>query len=169
MAIQDYTNRKYDYLALQNTALRGERLLGLELFNEETSGKLCVGVQKLAQRWLLEFFTEVGSMPGAPTRGSSFLPAARSGGLRSQINVRGAFADAVTEIQRNLQAEEYPDMPDDERYGNTELLNFTISPETIKSAKTATSIVFLRLTVKITSLAGDSREIIVPVETVPRG
>lgn len=168
MAIQDYANRKYDYLALQNTAPRGDQLLALELFNEQTSGKLCVGVQKLAQRWLLEFFTEVGSMPGAPTRGSSFLQAARTGGLRSQINVRGAFADASVEIQRNLQAEEYADMPTDERYGNAELLAFTIVPETIKSVKTATSIVFLRLTVKITSLAGDSREVIVPVETVPR-
>lgn len=168
MAIQEYAKRKYDYLGLQNTAPRGDQLLGLELFNAQTSGKLCVGPQKLAQRWLLEFFTEVGSMPGAPTRGSSFLRAARTGGLRSQINVRGAFADAVTEIQRNLQAEEYPDMPADERYGNSELLSFSISPETIKSAKTATSIVFLRLAVKITSLAGDSREIIVPVETVPR-
>lgn len=168
MAVQDYANRKYDYLALQNTGPAAERLLGLELFNEQTSGKLCVGIQKLAQRWLLEFFTETGSMPGLPERGCNFLAVARGGGFRSQINVRGAFADAEAIIQRNLLDEEYEGMPADERLASAELVSISISPETIKSEKTATSIVFVSLTVKITSQAGESREVIVPIETVPR-
>jgi hypothetical protein len=77
MALSDYINRKYDYLALQNTVGPGERKLGLELFNENTSGKITTGVQKLAQRWLLEFLTETGSIPALPDRGCLFMRQAR--------------------------------------------------------------------------------------------
>ena len=69
MALSDYTNRAYDYLALRNTTGAGNRRLGMELFNDTTSGEICAGAQKLAQRWLLEFMTERGSIPGLPKRG----------------------------------------------------------------------------------------------------
>jgi len=48
MAIRDYIGRKHDYLALQNTAPRGDRRLGLELLSTRSSGQICVGPQKLA-------------------------------------------------------------------------------------------------------------------------
>jgi hypothetical protein len=69
MALIDYARRKYDFLSLQNVNTARETKLGLALYSEDTAGKLCVGIQKLAQRWLLEFLTEIGSMPGLPTRG----------------------------------------------------------------------------------------------------
>jgi hypothetical protein len=173
MALADYVNRKYDYLALQNTTAKTvgtrEKKLGLELFNKTTSGQLTTGVQKLAQRWLLEFMTELGSMPGLPNRGTNFMRAARTGQFRVPLNVQAEFAVAEINIRRNLSAEETANMPDDERYADSEVLNIAILPGYDVSEASGTSAVFLSLGVRITSRAGDTREVILPIEIVPRG
>jgi hypothetical protein len=70
-------------------------------------------------------------------------------------------------IRRNLQAEETSDMPDDERFADAELLNAAVLPGENVSQNSGTTAVFLTLGVKITSLAGDSREIILPINTLP--
>ena len=126
-------------------------------------------MQKLAQRWLLEFMTEVRSMPGLPDRGTNFMRAARTGQFRVPINVQTEFALAEIAIRRNLRAEETADMPDDERYADSELLNVAILPGFDVSQASGTTAAFLSLGVKITSRAGDAREIILPIEIVPRG
>lgn len=169
MALSDYVSRAYDYLALRNTTGPGERRLGLELFNAATSGEISTGVQKLAQRWLLEFMTESGSMPGLPGRGTNFMRLARQGRFRLAINVHSAFAAADMVISRNLTLEEPSNMPADERFASAELLNVAVLPGYDVNSKSGSSAVFLTLGVKINSLAGDSREIIVPIEIVPRG
>ena len=64
MSLADFANRKYDYLALQNVTTGQDTRVGLVLYAEDNSGRICVGIQKLAQRWALEFLTELGSMPG---------------------------------------------------------------------------------------------------------
>lgn len=168
MSLIEYANRKYDYLALQNVNPARKTRLGLELFNADTSGAICVGIQKLAQRWLLEFMTEVGSMPGLPERGCSFMRAARTGKFLTRRHVETEFVRANIDVRRNLQAEEYDDMPDDEKFASAELLNSVVVPENIVGAKTATSAAYLNITVKINSLAGDSRQIIVPVDAIPQ-
>lgn len=168
MALSDYVNRKYDYLGLQNTTGPGDRRLGLELFNKDTSGQITTGAQKLAQRWLLEFMTERGSMPGLPSRGSSFMRTARTGGFRTPLNVRTEFAVSDLNIKNNLRAEETDDMPDDERFGSAEITNVAILPGFDVSQKSGTTATFLMLGVKITSLAGDAREVVLPIEIVPR-
>lgn len=167
MSIQDYAQRSYDYLALQNIKPRGDNLLGLELFNSETSGKICVGVQKLAQRWLLEFLTETGSMPGAPNRGCDFMRAARTGRFRTILNVQTIFASANMSIRRSLLAEETPDMPADERFARAELLNTAVEPSYAANQRSGTSIIYLNMRVKIVSRAGDEYTAIFPVETLP--
>lgn len=168
MALIDYANRKYDYLALQNTNPNRKSRLGLELFNADTSGAICVGVQKLAQRWLLEFMTEVGSMPGLPDRGCEFMRAARTGKFLTKRHVETEFVRANVDVRRNLRAEEYTDMPDDERFESAELVNAVVVPENIAGSKTATSAAYLNITVKINSVAGDSRQVIVPIEALPQ-
>jgi hypothetical protein len=172
MALSDYVNRKYDYLALQNTTAvtigRRDKKLGLELFNSKTSGAITTGIQKLAQRWLLEFLTEVGSIPGLPNRGTNFMRAARTGQFRVPINVQAQFAAANILVNRNLKAEETENTPDDERFADAELLNVAILPGFDVSQASGTTAAFLSLGVKITSQAGDSREVILPIEIVPR-
>lgn len=155
MSLQDYANRKYDYLGLQGVKLLGDAKLGLELFRPDNNGQICAGIQKLSQRWLLEFMTESGSMPGRPTRGTGFMTAVRQGRIQNAITASAEFEAATMVIGRNLQNEEYADMPDDERFSSAELLSVAILPG------------YLQLRVKINSVAGDAREVILPVSTLP--
>jgi len=155
MSLQDYVNRRYDYLAVRNVKKIGNAKLGLELFNAQTSGEICTGIQKLSQRWLLEFLTELGSMPGLPDRGASFMTAARQGRILNSLTAASAFESASIGVRRNLQNEEALDTPDDERFASAELVSAAILPG------------YLQLQVKINSIAGDSREIILPISVLP--
>lgn len=155
MSLQDYATRKYDYLAFRNVDTKKAAQLGMELFTPESSGEICAGIQKLAQRWVLEFLTETGSILAEPERGCDFMTIVRQGRMRNVLNVRTAFSAADLDIRRNLRNEEYEGMPADERFNSAELLN------------TAILAGFMRLDVKINSVAGTSRKIIVPVATLP--
>lgn len=155
MSLQDYVNRKYDYLALQNVQAIGDAKLALELFTEQNNGKVCVGVQKLSQRWLLEFMTELGSMLGRPNRGAGFMTAVRQGRIKNVLAAKSAFETASINIRQNLQNEEYVDMPEDEKFLNAQLLSVAILPG------------YMQLRIQINSVAGDAREVILPVSTLP--
>lgn len=155
MSLQDYVNRKYDFLALQSSGTQREKSLGLSLFAADTSGKLCVGIQKLAQRWLLEFLTETGSIVGQPERGCGFMTTVRQGKMRTALNANVAFATSSLAVRRQLVNEEYVGMPDDERIAAVELLGIAFLPG------------YLSIGVKINSRAGDTRAVIIPVETLP--
>lgn len=155
MGLQDYAGRKYDYLAFRNVAPTGNRRLEMLLYDDNSSGQVAVGVQKLAQRWALEFFTEEGSMPGLPNRGSTFMTKVRQGRLRTQADAVTAFNTAGLYITRNLVNEEYEGMPDDERFLSADLLSISFLPG------------FMQLHVMITSRAEDSRSIILPIDTLP--
>ncbi len=155
MALADYANRKYDYLAFRNVAALGDQQLGLALYDGDTSGQICVGIQKLAQRWALEFLTERGSMPGLPARGCAFMTLVRRGVLRTQADVISAFNTEDLYITRNLRNEEYDGMPLDEQFADAELTSVAILPG------------YMNLHVMITSRAGAARAVILPVETLP--
>lgn len=155
MSLADYATRKYDYLAFRNVSSLGEKQLGMALYAEDTAGQICTGIQKLVQRWALEFLTEVGSMTGLPNRGCDFLFRVRRGALRSQADVLTAFSSANLFITRSLRNEEYAGMPDDERFATAELTSVEIQPG------------YMNLTVMISSMAGDARAVILPVETLP--
>lgn len=155
MSLQDYASRKYDFLGFQNVVGGGDRKLGLALYSTDTAGKLCVGIQKLAQRWALEFLTEVGSMPGRPARGCEFMASVRTGKLQTQKQVIWSFLSSNLDIERNLRNEEYAGMPDDERYSTATLTAVTFYPG------------YLEMHVMIESLAGDARAVILPVDTLP--
>jgi len=155
MSIQDYAIRKYDFLSFQNVSANGDRKLGLALYSEDTSGRICVGIQKLAQRWALEFLTEVGSMPGLPTRGCDFMANIRRGELRTQKQVIWAFQSANLDVERNLKQEEYATMPTDEQFASATLTSVVFYPG------------YLELHVMIASVAGTARAAILPIETLP--
>lgn len=156
MAIADYAQRKYDFLGLQVARTDLASQVSLALYSEDSSGKICVGIQKLAQRWALEFLTERGSMPGLPERGSDFMLRVRRGELRTQLDVVQSFNDAALRIRSTLQNEEYVGMPTDERLDDAELMSAAIAPG------------YLNLRVMINSVAGTGRALILPIETLPQ-
>ena len=155
MSLQDYANRKYDALAFQAVDASTNGQMGMALYAEDNQGRICTGIQKLAQRWALEFLTETGSMPYKPNRGCQFMTLARQGRFRSQVDVIAAFNDAVLAISRNLQLEEPADMPLDERFANAELLAVGVF------------VGYADLRVMIVSRAGDARAVVIPVATLP--
>jgi len=150
----DYLNRTYDVMAYQGVRARGDALLRPALFDEQTGGTICTGIQKLAQRFLIEFLTEKGSLPYRPLRGSSFMEQLRQGYLRTDTDVRIAFTFAIGEIGAQLVAEESATDPDDERYVAAELVGIAVAPGSAT------------LSVTLTSRAGTSRAVILPIDTI---
>jgi hypothetical protein len=150
----DYTNRAIDFLAAQNVQASGDSQLELALFSPDSSGYICAGIQKLAQRWLLEFLTEVGSMPGLPTRGTNFMTLVRNGSIRTTAAMRLYFNFAAVTAKTNLANEENATWPDDERIAGAELASLEFSPGSAK------------LYVIVYSRAGNAREVLFPVDTL---
>lgn len=156
MALADYANRKYDYLALRNVQPVGSAQLQFELFNATDSGQIAVGVQKLAQRWLLEFLTDQGSMPGLPTRGTNFMSNVSNGNARNSGDLRVLFNSAAFDASVNLRAEEDDTWPADERFSASVLVNIAFTPG------------YANLRVEIVSEAGTARGIILPISIIPQ-
>ena len=155
MSTASYQGRKVDVLALQGGTSNVETLLDQSLFGTSNSGQVCAGINKLIQRWVLEFLTEAGSMPYAADRGCQFLTELYGGQLQSLIDVETAFMFAAIDVQRNLVNEEDDTWFDDERFDTATLLQATLAGDTVS------------LSVKISSVAGDSRVVIVPLAVVP--
>lgn len=155
MSLKTFANRKYDYLAFQPVDNRTDGLQDLALYDERTSGKICTGAQKLAQRWVLEFLTERGSMPYLPQRGCDFMRQLRRGRLRSQADIISEFVSADLAISQNLRGEEYEGMPDEERFERAILANVILQPG------------YADLRVIIVSRARETRTITLPIETLP--
>jgi hypothetical protein len=154
--IADYQGRTYDVMAFQGVAPEGDVLLTQSLFSADTAGEIATGVQKLAQRFLLELLRDVGSMPFQPLRGSSFLPEFRAGHMRTDLDVASAFTLAVGEVQTQIQQMETKDDPDDERFASAELGQVVINLDAVS------------LHINVYSKAGTSRLVILPLATAVR-
>jgi hypothetical protein len=154
----DYTGRKVDILAFDGAYTDGTFKMTQGLYGEsQSSGKVCAGIQKLAQRWLIEFLTPLGSVPYLPARGCNFINQSRSGRLRTEADAFTAFTFARDKVAFNLRLEDNAGTyPDDEKYSGVELLALKLE---IGSK--------LSLSVRIDSLAGVSRVFVVPLTVVP--
>jgi hypothetical protein len=151
MSVAEYAGRQYDVLVFRGAKPRGEVLLSQTLFDADKYGEICVGIQKLAQRWLLEFLTIRGTVRFAPTRGTRFMQHFYAGRFRTEADIATSFAFAGVEAGDNLRDEEVATMPDDERFDYAALQKIAILPGLIQ------------LTVRIVSLAGTSRNVILPL------
>lgn len=147
----DYAGRRVDVLALRGAQEMGEVQLQQTLFDEESAGEICTGIQKLAQRWTVEFLTEAGSMRFLPNRGCRFMTDVRFGRMHTEVDVETSFLFSMVPVGRNLQNEEDEEMAADERFASAELLAIVIQPG------------YLSLSVKINSQAGTSRKVILPL------
>jgi len=151
--VKDYVGRVVDILAFQDAVVGEEALLSMTLARDGEGGEITTGIQKLAQRFLLEFLTETGSIPYDTGRGTDFMTELRLGRVRTTIEAEQQFFLATDTARLNLTLEETDDMPDDERFGATTLDSLVIAGD--------------KLTIRMTlrSLAGETREIILPLKT----
>ena len=152
MGVEQYVGRTVDILAYQGGAVSGgEVLLSQSLANQHNSGQITTGIQKLAQRFLLELLTEKGSMVYEEARGCAFMEDARLGRLQTALDVLSSFSAALVDIQHNLILEERESDPLDERFSSAEILNISFS-------RNSASIL-----VRVISEAGTSRKVIAPL------
>ena len=149
-----YKDRKIDLLVFQNAGVGTFELVDMFLVIPGTSGLVCTGIVKLAQRFLLELLTEQGTIPYDPLRGTTFMRELRLGLVPTTVDAEISFALALDQAKLRLQLEETDAMPGDERYGRAELLSLTIAP-----ADT------LKLRIQLTSLDGTGVTLILPIET----
>lgn len=153
MTITAYQGRTVDVMAFQDVVGPGkEARLTPSLVTG--GGTVCTGIQKLAQRFLLELLTEQGTILHLPERGTRFLPNLRRG-IRTELDVFTAFGFAVANAARNLRADETTADPDDERFARAELTSVALLPGHVT------------LHIRLTSRAGTSRPVILPLALVP--
>jgi hypothetical protein len=152
--LADYIGRTVDVSAFHGVEATGEVQLRQVLAETESSGLVITGIQKLAQRFVLEFLTDKGSMKYLPARGGTFLANARAGSLRTEVDVFTSFELALGSIESALLAEENSTDPDDERYLFAELTNIVFTPDHIK------------LYITLNSRAKTTRSIILPISTL---
>jgi hypothetical protein len=148
----DYTGRTVDVLIFQGVKETGNHLIETG-FGE--AGYVCTGIQKVAQTWTALFMTDYGSVLNKPTRGSTFLPTVRRGGIQVEEDVPAEFARAAEQVRRTMELDSVNagTLPDDERLDEAILLDYTLIREQS----------FLSLRVRIKSLAGDARVVYLPV------
>jgi len=149
--VVDYIGRTVDVLAFQGAEPGAEVLTTQSLFSGNAGGAVVTGIQKLSQRFLMELLTESGTIAYLPDRGSLFMARLRQGRLRNRIDARTAFTAAVVQVRRNLRNEETDDTPDDEAFGGVELNGLSVTGDKLT----------LRITLR--SLAGTSRQVILPL------
>jgi len=148
--VREYAGRTVDLLAFDGMTLQGEALLEPTLASG--SGALVTGIQKLAQRFLIELLTEQGTLDYALNRGTLLMTQFRSGVLRTSQDLFSAFSSAEVDVRNNLRLEEDSTVdPADERYGSAQLLGATLLGDTAT------------LRIQLTSAAGESRTIIYPL------
>lgn len=147
--VVDYAGRKVDLLAFHGATAFGDTLLEQSLVPASNS-KLIAGIEKLAQWVTLELLEEKGSRP-YETRGTSFMTALRSGGVRTQLDLQQAFQSALVDVTRAIRGRETDDFPDDEKLFRVDMLSATLVAD----------MVVLRL--RVISRAGNSREILTPL------
>jgi hypothetical protein len=154
MAVADFLDRSFDILAWRGAVVGEDQLLDQTLLDATSSGEICTGIQKLAQRFLVELLTPVGSIQYLPERGTGFLGSLLARGGRLSAEIFAAFAIAEVEARSGLLAEETDTDPDDERYLSAQLLEVNLQP----------AAVFLRF--RLTSRA-NTTVFIAPISIVP--
>ena len=119
----DYTGRTVDILIFQGVVETGKQPIQTG-FGE--AGFVCTGIQKVAQTWLALFMTDRGTVLNKPTRGTGFLTAVRLGRIQVAGDIPAEFALAADLVRQTMELDssEAPELQDDERLDDAELLDF---------------------------------------------
>lgn len=85
---------------------------------------------RTAQMFLCLFFTELGSIPSEPTRGTTFMAALRGGAIRDEMMLQAQFNVAMQAIMRYLAQRSYFSTTDPEvQFRDARLLRASIDRE----------------------------------------
>lgn len=144
-------SKTLDLFAFTGAKKTGQHQLVEALFTN--GGSVCTGIQKLIQEWILLMLTPKGSLPFDTERGCDFLEEAF--GARTEEDVRIAFVFANAEVIQQLRNMEDETQHDDERIASVTLDSINITGGNVS------------ISVTLTSLAGDSRTVQLPITSNP--
>lgn len=143
----NYAGRDLDLLIFQGFNPEGNSQVTMSL----DGGLACAGVQKVAQEFTILFLSDKGSDPWDEDRGTDFMPLLRAGIILDETVLQAQFQFAVLDIFDYLEGRVYDDTPADEILAAADLIAWDLRPG------------FLKIQVRLTTAAGDSRDYIVPV------
>lgn len=147
----NYTGRNVDLSIFENAQANGEQLLTLDF---TSGGDVITGIEKMVQTFVFLFLTERGSILYNPTVGTPFVTSMRLGFIRTEGDVQNAFSTAAEIIRQTMGlASDAAGSPPDETFAGATLLSFDLNKAESK----------LSLQIQITSLAGASRQVYLPI------
>lgn len=150
--LAQYSERTVDLLLVDGVSAARTVKLDQVLVQPGQSGALITGIEKLAQRFLLELLTELGSLQYAPTRGTLFMLKLRAGGIQTSQDLFMIFNEAENTLSRSLRLEDDTDVDAlDECYHSATLLTATLSGDQAV------------LSLQINSMAGTERTVLYPL------
>jgi hypothetical protein len=116
-------------------------------------GEAISGVGKLAQQFVLRLFTPIGGQAYEPREGSQFMLDVTAGRIRTAEQARRSFAISREEIisQFARDQELWPQIPDDERLAEIELVAASVVQDSVF------------LVVRIVSVAGQATAVTLPI------
>lgn len=156
MSSLQFVGRSFDAAVLTGVTAAGDKLLEQELFGVGNTGAACTGIQKMVQRWLVEFSTIRGSMGWhLADRGTDFMLRVQKGQLRTEADVQAAYTSAAVQARQNLTNEDTGAEPADERFDFSTLNSIAVGGGT------------LQLYITLHSVAGTAYDIILPIQTTP--
>jgi hypothetical protein len=144
----NYSGRTVDLLIHQGIDVSGERQVALSLGDQ---GSVCTGIQKAAQQFCVMFLTDKGSRFRDPTFGTNFLNDLRSGRIQNDETLQSSYEVAVLDIFQYINENDISGEPD-ENIVDAQLVWWDLRRG------------FLAIKVQITSEAGESRVVHLPVK-----
>lgn len=127
---------------------QGDALVDIGVY----SGKAVEGIQKIAQTFTMLLFTDVGSCPSEPARGTRFYQMVRSGQIFDGGALTAQFKFAVLDIMNYLATfRQY--LPESEQLASANLLSWSMDGGSVK------------LHIELTSAAGTRAVYMLPVSS----
>lgn len=150
----ELSGRQYDLLAIPTTAT--QIATGSTQYTDFAAA-IITGPVKLAQRWAITILTVRGSMGfHLQEVGSDLLPELQNGGANTEADVQAIFQYANEQVRQQMAVEDAAgNYPQDEIFDSAELLEVDAQPS------------YLSIHVKITSAAGETAEVQLPVTLTP--
>lgn len=124
----------------------------LQLTGDDELAVVVSGIRRMSQTWVLLFLKTTGSTMFAANEGTRFIEEIRGGSVRTVDDLVGAFYRAELRVRRQMKASEITADPDDERLESAKLLDAAVLGDQVT------------ITVRLRSRAGETREVLVPVQ-----
>jgi hypothetical protein len=95
-------------------------------------GRQVSGLEKLAQRFIVELMTPKGSMPFRSSRGTDFAAMVGNGSALSEFDIFSSFSHALLDAGAALQGEEDPvNDPPNERFSGAQLVSLSLNADAL--------------------------------------